>query len=141
MEGERGHAAVGPAHTFPPDEKELFMASTQARPSKKKSWEESRGEAACLYAVSRQQLKTSLHQKNDILSVLSLYVGAPIFSSSYHASLFILICSFAEHPVAPTFSPSLYSVPLILLPDYFGSDTQNGGGELRAGRQRVEAIF
>ncbi len=107
----------------------------------KKSWEGSRGEAACLYAVSWQQLKTSPYQKKDILSILSLHIGAPLFSNSYHSSLFILMCTLTQHPVAPSFSPPLCSVPLILLPDYFGSDTQNGGGELRARRQRVEAIF
>lgn len=61
--------------------------------------------------------------------------------TTYHSSLFIAICSSLLHPVAPTFSLPLPSVPLLLLPDYFGSDTQNVGGELGAGRQRVEAIF
>lgn len=139
MEGGRGSCSCGPCQHICPNGKEPFMASTQGQPFEKKSWEGSRGEGACLYAVSRQQLKTS--QKNDILSIQHLYIGAPLFSNSCHSSLFILICSLTQHPVAPTSSPPLYSVPLILLPDYFGSDTQNGGGERRAGRQRVGAIF
>lgn len=139
MEG--GHAAVGPASTFAPMEKNRLWRPPKVSPFEKQSRERSRGEASCLYAVSRQQLKNLSPSEKDILSILSLYIGAPLFSNSYHSSLFILICSLTQHTVAPTFSPPLYSVPLILLPDYFGSDTQNGGGEQRAGRQRVEAIF
>lgn len=108
-------------------------------------WEEELGRVqsgGCLFVRSQlATIETFLHQEKENLSVLSLYIGAPLFSNSYYSSLFIFICSSTQHVVAPTFSPRLYSVPLILLPDYFGSDTQNGGGELRAGRQRVEAIF
>lgn len=70
--------------------------------------------------------------EKDILSILSLHIGATLFSQFLEA-FFPLIRSLTQHLVAPTFSPPLCSVLLILLPDYFGSDTQNGGGELRAG--------
>lgn len=140
MEGGRGSCSCEPCQLLCPNGKEPFMASTQGQLFEKKKWEGSRGEAGCLYAVSRQQLKAS-HQKKTYYVFYHCTLEHLFFSNSYHFSLFILIYSLTQHPDAPAFSHPLYSLSLILLPDYFGSDTQNGGGELRAGRQRVEAIF
>lgn len=83
----------------------------------------SRGEAAFFfffYAVIRQQLE-NLRRIPTITSALN------------RSSLL---------PVAPTFFPPLlYSAPLNLLPDYFGSDAQNGGCRSRELEGRVETIF
>lgn len=57
---EGGHAAVGPASTFAPMEKNRLWRPPKVSPFEKQSRERSRGEASCLYAVSRQQLKKPL---------------------------------------------------------------------------------
>lgn len=112
MKGGRGSCSCGPCQHICPNGKEPFTASTQGLPFEKKSWEGSRGEAACLYAVSRQQLKTSIHPKKK-KTFCRCALKPLFFSNSYHSSVFILICSSTQHPVAPTFSS-----PTLLCPSH-----------------------
>lgn len=127
-----------PAHL--PQWKKKMMASTQGQPFEKKSWEESRAEAACLNAVSQRQLNPLSPSPKDILSVLSLYIRAPLFL--LFLPLLSVYFNLLLNPASSSlFSPPLHSVPLILLPDYFGSNTQNGGGELESWKAESGSHF
>lgn len=87
------------------------MASTKGQLFEKKRLGLRTEEEATCNAVILQPLKSSIRTNIQFLLILTQLL------------------------VAPTLSPARYTVLFILLPDYFGSDSQNGGRELRAGRQ------
>lgn len=139
-----------------PDGKEPFMASTQGQPLREEELGRvQRGGRGCLFVCSqsatikKNKIKKKTRRKTNKKKRYEVVWSERLFSpNSYHFSVFILICSsnpasgcthfFFSHPTSPT---PLYSVPLILLPDYFGSDTQNGGGELRGWKAESGSHF
>lgn len=109
MEG--GHAAVGFSSTFALVGKEQFMASPHGPSFEEESLGGSRGEAV----VSQQQKHLSI--RNTKFSIIS---------SSFPP----IPSNFLLNPVPSLAHFSSPTVPLILLPAYFGTNTQNGGREL-----------
>lgn len=119
-----------------PSGKELFMASTHGQPFEKKSWEGSRKEAASLYAASLRQLQTSFSQKK----LCSFFVNLghyDIWFLVIYSICFGLICARYGHLLAWTLPLPLSSCYLTTL----AATHKMAAGSLRAGRQRVEAIF
>lgn len=112
-----------PAHR--PSGKELFMASTHDQPFEKKSWEGSRKEAASLYAASLRQLEP----------FFSLKKMCWFFKNLGRHDIWFLVTSLFWlhlHPISTSMCADFVFASLILLPDYFGSNTQNGGRELES---------
>lgn len=107
-----------------PSGKELFMASTHGQPFEKKSWEGSRKEAASLYAASLRQLQTSFSQEKKCVRFF--------VNLGHHDIWFLVTYLFWFHllPISTSTCADFVFASLILLPDYFGSNTQNGGREL-----------
>lgn len=117
-----------------PSGKELFMASTHGQPFEKKSWEGSRKEVASLYAASLRQLQTSFAQKRMCLFLKNLGHYDVWFLVTYLSWFHLL-------PISTSTCADFVFASLILLPDYFGSNTQNGGRELESWKAESGSHF
>lgn len=117
-----------------PSGKELFMASTHGQPFEKKSWEGSRKEAASLYAARLRQLQTSFSRKKM----------CSFFVNFCHRDIWFLVTYlfwFYLLPISTSTCTDIVFASLILLPDYFGRNTQNGGRELESWKAESGSHF